>query len=195
MWKTIFKKTASEPEYVVATLKAKLMPLDRGRWFEDPLDVVLKEDGSGEVSGGGTMCMPSGEPEFADIEIQVKVPVSQVVDRIIASLEHSGAPKGSELRIEKTGESIRFGTLEGLAVYFNGTDLPDHVYADCDIDFAWSEFDRLLDGEGKVYSFWQGQTETALYLYGTSYNGMLSKIEAFLSSYPLCEKARLVQFA
>ena len=49
-------------------------------------------------------------------------------------------------------------------MYLNGTDLPDETYRDCDIDFVYSEFNRLLEGQGAVHSHWQGPDRNALYM-------------------------------
>jgi hypothetical protein len=53
----------------------------------------------------------------------------------------------------------------------------------------------LLDGGGTIHSYWEGLTETALYLYGDSFESMSAAIAGFVSSYPLSEKARVVQIA
>ena len=67
-----------EPTFVVASLNARLQPIHRGEYFEDPLDAALIERNLGHVSGGGTMQMKSGEIEFCDIEIQVDGPTPDV---------------------------------------------------------------------------------------------------------------------
>ena len=74
-------------------------------------------------------------------------------------------------------------------MYLNGTDLPDETYRDCDIDFVYSEFTRLLEGQGAVHSHWQGPTETVLYMYGPSYDTMHAALADFLATYR-CVPAR-----
>ena len=37
--------------------------MDRGERYEDPLDAFLKANGLGEVSGGGTQLLETGEIE------------------------------------------------------------------------------------------------------------------------------------
>jgi hypothetical protein len=44
-------------------------------------------------------------------------------------------------------------------------------------------------------SFWQGERETALYLYGRSFAEMSDAIAPFMATYPLCQKARIEQVA
>ncbi len=195
----IFKKKEKtqeiEPQYVVVTLNARIQPLDRGEIFEDPLDEMLSKASKGEVTGGGTMQSQSGEIEYCDIEIEVLNSDEPTIDFIKSSLEQIGVPKGSKITVEATESEIEFGTLEGLAIYLNGTDLDDEVYANSDSNFVYSELDRLTEGTGRVYSYWQGSTETALYLYGTSFSKMKSMISELVENYPLCQKCRIEQIA
>jgi hypothetical protein len=92
-------------------------------------------------------------------------------------------------------EPIPFGDSAGLAVYLNGTDLPSHVYQECDANVVRSEMHRLLEGIGSVVSEWDGPTETAIYAYGASFKEMSERLAAFLTTYPLCERCRVVQIA
>ena len=109
------------------------------------------------------------------------------------ALEGLGAPKGSKLIWNDGANALDFGTFEGLAVYLNGTDLPDSVYEQSDLNVVYEAFAKLVGNEGRVVSHWQGPRETALYLYGRSADTMLSRIRPFLDSYPLCEKARIAK--
>ncbi|WP_445363552.1 hypothetical protein ACJJIQ_02075 [Microbulbifer sp. ANSA003] len=169
--------------------------MHRGEIYEDPLDEILAKNAVGEVSGGGTLQSQSGEIEYCDIEIQVRDSSDETVELIKSSLNKLGVPKGSKIRIESTDSDIEFGTLEGLAIYLNGTDLDDEVYAKSDSNHVYSELDRLTQGVGKVFSYWQGPTETALYLYGTSFSQMKSQIAELVNNYPLCQKCRIEQIA
>jgi hypothetical protein len=200
MFGNFFKKKQEqrEPEssnYIVVQLNARVQPMHRGEFFEDPLDEELQGQSLGGVSGGGTMLSENREIDYCDIEMEVTDPSREVASKIIEILERLGAPKGSKLKIEADGSEIPFGVAEGLAVYLNGTDLPDQVYKECDSNFVYSEFDRLLGDEGRVLSHWQGPTETALYLYGRSFAAMKDKVAPFLASYPLCQNCRIVQIA
>jgi len=197
MFGRLFKKKQPQPagQFLVAQLNVKLQPIHRGEIFEDPLDVALKNANQGEVSGGGTMQAKSGEIEFCDIELQAPNSSPETIRLIIETLEHLGAPKGSKLKVEATDQEIPFGTTEGLAVYLNGTDLPQETYQNCDSNHVYAEFGRLLEGEGRVFSYWQGPTETALYMYGKSFEQMKQRLSEFIESYPLCERCRLVQVA
>jgi hypothetical protein len=172
-----------------------LQPVHRGEFFEDALDAELKKGQLGEVSGGGTLQTPGGKIEYCDIEIELSGDPSAAEHMVISTLEALGAPKGSKLHVEAEGRTVSFGINEGLAVYLNGTDLADEVYQECDSNFVYSEFDRLLQGNGRVLSYWQGPTETAFYAYGQSFEGMHRCLAGFLATYPLCHKCRVVQVA
>jgi hypothetical protein len=190
-----FKDAGMTSRYIIANLNARLQPLHRGGIYEDPLNRKLEEMGLGEVTGGGTLQRKSGEIENCDIEIRVNEVSASVIQAIRQTLEDLGAPKGSKLTVEATGETIPIGASEGLAVYLNGTDLPDRVYKDCDSNFVLSEFNRRLAGAGSVHSHWHGPAETAFYLYGPNAGQMETLIRPFLDSYPLCQKCRLEKIA
>jgi hypothetical protein len=188
-------ETTTQSILVIAQLNDRAQPMDRGELYEDPLDEVLKKHRAGNVTGGGTQLADDMEIEFCEIEIEVHEPATASISVIKQTLEELGAPKGSKLRLESQGEELPFGINEGLAVYLNGTDLPDEVYAECDSNFVYSEFNRLLGADGKVHSHWQGPTETALYMYGPSFETMKDRLASFLDNYPLCQRARVVQIA
>lgn len=190
-----FKKKKVEPQFIVATINARIQPIHRGEIYEDPLNDILSKNSVGEVSGGGTLQLESGEIEYCDVEIQVSNSDDETVSLIKSSLEKFGVPKGSKITIESTNSEVEFGTLEGLAIYLNGTDLEEEVYANSDSNHVYSELDRLTQGNGRVYSYWQGTAETAFYLYGSSYSQMKSQISELLDNYPLCQKCRIVQIA
>ena len=183
---------AAVGEMVIARLNARAQPLDRGEVFEDPLSDILQAAGIGEVTGGGTLLGEEGEIEFCDLEIMVPEATDAVLGAIREALEGLGAPKGSRLIWNDGANELEFGTFEGLAVYLNGTDLPDSVYEQSDASFVYEELGRLVGSEGRVVSHWDGPRETALYLYGRSAETMLARIRPLLDTYPLCHKARIV---
>lgn len=199
MFGNLFTRKPSPPKapahMLIAQLNCRLMPMDRGEYFADPLDEQLQAEGLGEVSGGGTMQARNGEIDYCDIEIMLNAVDAATTARVVDLLQAMGAPKGSKLHLEAGRGEIPFGTCEGLALYLNGTDLPDEVYRDCDSNHVYAELDRLVSPGGRVMSHWQGPTETALYLYGDSFERMRGAIEDFVSTYPLCRKARVEQIA
>jgi hypothetical protein len=191
-----FKKKAPEGEFVIARLNARVQPIDRGDYFEDPLGKALSEMGLGEVTGGGTQLAdePAGI-EFCDVEICLSETTDEALTLIAARLEQLGAPKGSRLIVEADGREIPFGVMEGMAVYINGNDLPDSVYAECDFDIVIEEFNKAMGEKGKCRGHWHGSRESGIYCYGPSYAAMKAAIASFLASYPLCEGARVEQIA
>lgn len=203
MWKFgIFGKKKSADEspddrtMIIAQLNARVQPLDRGEYFGDPLDEVLKSSGIGEVTGGGTLM--ADEPDgikYCDIEIMVDDPSQGTIDKIIQTLEELGAPKGSFLIISLERDNIEFGRLEGMAVFLNGTDLPAEIYAKSDVNQIIASCDKLLEGIGSFRGHWAGSRETALYFYGSSFNAMRLATADFISDEPMCALARVVQIA
>jgi len=181
--------------YVTARLNDRAQPMDRGDLYEDPLQVILEEKGIGEVTGGGTQLGSNGEIDFCELEIELNSEADAVLAAVTTALEGFGAPKGSKLVVGPSGRELPFGRNEGLAVYLNGSDLPAEVYQTSDVNFVYQEFNRLLGDAGQIHSHWQGPTETALYMYGPSFGTMQSRLADFLNTYPLCQKARVVQIA
>jgi hypothetical protein len=196
MFGKLFGKQAAAPAtLIVARLNDRAQPMDRGELYEDPLQAVLTRHRAGSVVGGGTQLTEDSEIAFCEIEIELQEPAADRIALVKQTLEDLGAPKGSKLLLEAEGKELPLGKYEGLAVYLNGTDLPDEVYEQCDSNFVYDEFNRLLGPDGKVHSHWDGPTETALYLYGPSFETMKNRIAGFLASYPLCQRARVVQLA
>jgi len=197
----IFKKKVDNQEpvgnFIVVQLNEKVMPIDRGLVYEDPIDEFLKEKQYGEVTGGGTLQEKTGELAYCDIEIKLSTPDidKSVIAEIIDKIEDIGAPKGSKLIIERTKEEIPFGKKEGLALYIDGQNLPPEVYADCDINFVLSEIHRLTNIEPNADRNWEGEKETALYFFSDSFEQMKNSISEFVETYPLCKGARIVQIA
>jgi hypothetical protein len=183
-------------ETLIARLNARMQPIGRSDYFEDPLNEMLQGFDLGEVTGGGAQLTlePAGV-EFYDIEIRVNAASDQTFRAITDSLDSLGAPKGSKLITQRSGREIFFGVHEGIGIFLNGTDLPDTVYEECDITFVMEEFNRLLGVTGALRGSWQGAQETALYCYGPSAKEMKASLAPFLASYPLCERARIEQIA
>lgn len=187
-------ETANET-MVIARLNARVQPVDRGDYFEDPLDDALREAGIGEVTGGGTQLAeePDGI-EFCELEIMVADPSEETLGKITQTLEDLGAPKGSLLQME--GKPDRsFGTHEGFGIFLNGTDLPDEVYANTDVNDVIEKLEACMGDGGAFRGYWQGSQETALYFYGESFEHMKSATADYVAKTPLCERSRIVQIA
>lgn len=189
----LFGKKKAAPARVVAVLNARLQPVDRAE-LEDAFDTAMSEYGFGiRTVGGSTSLGDSGEVDRCDIEIELDALSDQNIETVKRVLGAMLAPKGSHLLV--SGKRVDFGTHEGLALYLNGTDLPDDVYRNCDSNHVYAECQRLLAGLGQVASHWQGPTETALYMYGRDFEAMRQRLEPFLGTYPLCQRCRVRRIA
>ena len=177
---------------LVLKLNARFQPKHRFE-LEDALQEILEKKQMGEVTGGGTAQNPDGEIAYCDIDIHLEDDKPDSVKWLVDLLDRMGIPKGSVL--QGAEEEIQVGTLEGLAYYSNGTDLPEEVYRTCDINYVIEQMEKAIEGIGHMYSYWEGATYTALYFYGSSYEEMKRKVEPFIAEYPLCQKCRIEQIA
>ena len=173
-------------------LNARFQPKHRFV-LEDALTEVLEKQQLGEITGGGTAQNPDGEIAYCDIEIDLAREDMAGVEWLAGLLNRMGIPKGFVL--QGIQPEIEVGTLEGLAYYSNGVDLPDEVYQSCDINYVIEQMERAMEGIGRMYSYWEGTAYTALYFYGTSFAEMRAKIHPFIEQYPLCQKCRIEQIA
>jgi hypothetical protein len=178
---------------VTLQLNARLQPFDRHYFYEDRIGEALAKFDCGIVDGGGTLQEPGGEVKNCDVEISLVDNSKENTDKLLGVIDEVGVPKGSFLRSE--GLEIPVGSLEGLALYLNGTKLPDEVYEKCDINYVIEEINSLLNTSGHIYSYWRGHNDTALYFYGVSFDEMLAKMGNFLANYPLCEGCRVEKIA
>ena len=186
-----------EGQYLRISLNEKIMPLDRGEVYEDPIDEILKRHNIGEVTGGGTLQLETGEIKYCNIEIFIN---SDIIDSITIRLlkdniEELGAPKGSKIIVENTGEEIEIGKLEGIGFYLDGLNLPEEVYKKCDINEVIGALSERLGDHDKIIRYGQGNDETALYFYGKSFFDMKEQTKEYINEYPLCRNARIEQIA
>jgi hypothetical protein len=188
--------TPDESIEITAQLNHKLMPMDRGSRYEDPLHDMLVAERIGEVVGGGTMQLESGELEYIDLHIAIN-DATRAIPFVIESLERLGAPRGSKLQIHESEQvhEIPFGVTEGVAVYLDGASLPDEVYATSDVNVVIDEINIRISDYGEMHGYWEGPTETALYFYGDDAEAMKTLMSDFLTRYPLCRGARVVTIA
>lgn len=184
--------------FFILKVNARLMPLHRGEVYEDPIEKELGKAGIGCISGGGTLMSKEKEILHCDIEICLNDDSEECLAKLMAILHELPFPKGSSLsRCTGEGEALlhQLGELEGLAVYLNGADLPSEVYARCDVNHVISETLRLLGDGWRIFSWREGERETALYFYGEDFARAKLRIEPFLNAYPLCQKCRVEQIA
>lgn len=179
-------------KYAMLTLhiNARFQPKHREKYYSEPIDEMLRRAKAGKVVGGGTLLSKDGVPESCDVEIDC---VKDVKEKLISILSAIPLPKGSSLIFDDTGEEIPLGELECMAVFLNGTDLPEETYKNYGIDAVVDEFLKLLGENYGFFSYWQGSRETALYFYGKSFEEMKKSTAEFIASCPLCEKCRIDQ--
>lgn len=177
---------------ITLKLNAKFQPIHRFE-LEDALQEILEKTGKGEVTGGGTAQDVTGEIDFCEIEMILNDSKEDNVSWLKDLLNGIGIPKKSSLNGQ--GIFVEVGTLEGLAYYSNGQDLPKEVYETCDINYVIEQMEKTMDGIGRMYSYWEGPKYTALYFYGTSFLEMKKRIEPFIAKYPLCQKSKIEQIA
>ncbi|MDR6967776.1 hypothetical protein J2X31_001788 [Flavobacterium arsenatis] len=183
--------------HLVAQLNDKLSPAEKAIVYTRSLSAFLEEKSYGEVTGGGTAKEEPGEIVFCDLQIELESENIDytVIHSIIEHLENCGAPKGSKLLVDATQEEIPFGKMEGMAVYLDAENLQEHNCTSEDLDFIQKEIYRLTGARENADRYWEDETTTALYFYGTSYEEMKASAEAFISGYPLCQQARIVRIA
>lgn len=182
-----------KPIRITARLNDKCQPAHRGR-YEEPLDELLKQKGLGSVDGGGTQLDANREVAYCDIGLALDSLEPGTLQLIVQTLEKLGAPKGSKLLVDP-GPEIPFGQNEGLAFYFDNVGLPAEVYAGNDINDVLERFHEALEGVGAMHSFMNGPRETAVYIYGPSFEKMKAALAPFAERHPLCKGARIVKCA
>jgi hypothetical protein len=179
------------PEIYV-TLNARLRPLDRGEHFEDPLLELLEQKVPDlEVTGGGTLLGANREPSICDLDLSFSGDAQTTLRLVIETLEKLGAPVGSFARFGGESTKVMFGSTEGIGVYLNGTDLPDEVYQNSDVNELIDRLGESLGDGGRMYSYWEGPTETALYFYGPSADEMKRLMADVLDTHPLAQRCRV----
>lgn len=176
-------------------LNARLQPMHRGERYEEPLQELLTQRAPGtEVTGGGTLTNEDGEPLSCDFEIDLALDrpeATELAHGLVRVLEHLGAPRGSRLAVDGA-EPVEFGATEGVGVYLNGTDLPDDVYANNDVNELIDQLLQRLGDAGSLQSWWEGNRESALYFYGPSAAQIRELTADVLASHPLAQQCRVV---
>jgi hypothetical protein len=171
-----------------------IQAVGRANRYEIPLHAALRARHWGEVIGSSSQMNMELEIESIEIELNL-TSLDEAVDLVKGVLENAGAPIGSELRFRRDGNEvvIPFGTVEGLAVYLDGVNLPDYVYEKCTInELAGLLLGTLSSVGGEIRDSWVGRNETSIYMYGPNAETMFAKLEPILASYPLCQNARVV---
>lgn len=195
---SLFKTAPEKPvSYIVVQLNDKITPFDKAKVYAQPLAAFLEGKGYGGISGGGTAKEEQGEILFCDIQIELATAAlhDKMLQDIILHLEACGAPRGSKIIVEETDEEILFGKKEGLAFYLDSDTLEYYEADSHDIDFIQKEMYKLTDANQDADRYWEDATSIALYFYGATFEEMERKSHHFRTTYPLCQKARIIQIA
>ena len=171
-------KASSDHDLLQVRINARLPSVQRGDRYEDPLAYWLEARFPGSrVTGGGTLRSPEGEPLSCGIDAAVVGDSDAILNGVVGFLVEQGAPRGSSATIVD-GAYRPVGTAEGLAVYLDGTDLPASVYAAHDVNEFFDQLHEAIAGTGALQAFWEGHDTTAVYVYGPSYDAMLTEKDA-----------------
>ena len=182
------------PHLVIARIPEHIEPMDRGARYEDPVQDALAIRELGMVTGGGSQMTAAAEIGYVDVELAL-ADLGEALDIAKRILEEAGAPVGSVFLFEEDGAEVErpFGVQEGVAVYLDGTSLPEEIYAETDLDALLERFGTAADSAGgELRSAWNGPTETAVYHYGPSADAMLVALQPVFDDFPICQNARLV---
>jgi hypothetical protein len=177
------------PNLVIARMYEYIEPIDRGNRYEIPLHAALEAAQAGAVTGGGSQLNESGGIEFADVEIEL-ANLDAAVELAANTLEAAGAPAGSEIRHEDKVVRV-FGRHQCLAIYLDGTSLPDEVYANLDFDEVVTAIGTAA-GPDSYHGCWQGPEESGLYFFGGDAEQMFARVEPVLRALPIGQNARVV---
>lgn len=179
------------PHLVLARFYEHIEPIDRGERYEDPLHSVLQQAAMGQVTGGGSQLGELGTIEFADVEIEL-ANLDGAVNTVVEALEAAGAPEGSELINAGDSRVLRtFGTGQCLAIFLDGTSLPDEVYTELDFEAVVQEI-GVAAGTNSYHGFWQGPEETGIFFFGRDADAMFARVEPVLRRLPIGQNARVV---
>ena len=179
------------PHLILARVYEHIEPLDRGDRYEDPLQATLEKMNVGRITGGGSQLDELGGIAYADIEIEL-ANVDEGARIVAETLEAAGAPQGSELIQASDSQVLReFGKLQCLAIYLDGTSLPDEVYANLDFEAVVAALGAAA-GDDSFRGFWQGPEETGLFFFGSDAEAMLARVEPVLRGLPIGQNARVV---
>ncbi len=179
------------PHLVLARVYEHIEPIDRGERYEDPLQAALEQAEIGRVTGGGSQLNELGGIAYADVEIEL-ANLDEALRVVTNALEKAGAPQGSELRDAADDRILRqFGTQQCMAIFLDGTTLPDEVYADLDFEAVVAEIGAAA-GDGSYRGLWQGSEETGVFFFGPDAEAMFARVEPVLRRLPIGQNARVV---
>ncbi len=85
---------AAKTYFLYIKIPEQIMPEERGKKYEDPINELLSQHQLGEVSGGGTMFTEDKQIEYVGVDLDVTDP-QKAIPLLVAKLKEIGAPKGT----------------------------------------------------------------------------------------------------
>lgn len=187
---------------VTITLNDRLDDEDLNELYKAPLAEALRLAELGRVRRAHVVRAEGaehGEPLSAVLELEVIKAGPQQVSGLTTLLTEYGAPRGSSITVhtpdasaEEAAVSSPVGALEGLALYLDGVNLSRDAYKTYSLGDVWEAVDEALGETGAVHGSWSGPEESALYLFGESYEALAASISPLLARHPMCRNARHV---
>lgn len=184
------------PHTIYVKIKEHIMPMERGKYYEQPLSKVLAERNLGEVGGGGTQL---GEDKrtvsFAGLDVDL-ANMDSALDLVRTTMIELGVPCGSELIYVRDG--IRhhepIGTYESLLIYLDMVGLPDAVYERFDFESTYVGLRQELQAAkaGEPHGALEGETELCIFVVGPSADCMYSVVKELPAKMPVFQNARVV---
>jgi hypothetical protein len=102
------ENSPAKSQFVFVRVPEQIGPIDRGKKYEDPLDAVLKKEGVGEVSGGGTQLSApdaTGKKSIEWVGIDVDLSdFSKGLPILKRELLRLGAPHATVLEYTRDGK-------------------------------------------------------------------------------------------
>jgi hypothetical protein len=187
-----FKKPLPDSTNITIVINDKIEPIDRGQYYEKPLNRFLNKNNLGKTTGAGTEIDNDGDIKHVTLDVKLNANGHEVfksIEDIIAYLEKRGIPKGSQILVGE--KNISFGNLDGLAIHFDNIGLAPEVYKSSDINFVIETIVQLINDQSDILRYVQNPKETILYFYGASYDEMINLIKPFAESYPLFQNSKL----
>ena len=85
---------ATRTYFLYIKIPEQIMPEQREKKYESPINELLSRHQLGEVSGGGTMLTKDKQIEYIGVDVDVTDPQT-AIPLLIAKLKEIGAPKGT----------------------------------------------------------------------------------------------------
>ncbi len=92
--RTQTRPAAAKTYFLYIKIPEQIMPEERAKKYEDPINELLSQHRLGEVSGGGTMLTKDKQIEYVGLDVDVTDP-QKAIPLLVAKLKEIGAPKGT----------------------------------------------------------------------------------------------------